>query len=334
MQGTRISHGIKYLLFIIMGWLCFSLFTLKASTLGAANFETYVSDDGEPARINALLEDVFQHADLDVTLLVMRDAFLGSAVLTGKIDGEFAYINLGEDSDQFLLSRVYLPVTLYAVSKDPQVSNVKLFPHLKGSRVAIENRFANTPHFRVLKDIKFSRNPTTFDAFKQLADDRAPYLITTELLAREFNIMLANDNEETLHFSAKPLVKTGLQLAISKKVSNATQLIERFNNTVENMQNIGKFNLPLNLAWLSKDINGDGVADYIGHSSITRSSDDIESAFSLDHTPTSEASLFVIDGISYSSLSEAQAVLPKRASLAGRESLLDKTTYQQLLRRW
>ncbi|CAA0355417.1 conserved exported hypothetical protein [Alteromonas alvinellae] len=324
------------LLAISLALCCFSVSQSYAAPtqLGAASFETYISDDGEPARINALLKKVFKKAELDIQLEVMRQAFLGSSVLTGKLDGEFAYINLGEDTNNYVLSDIYLPIYLYAVSKEADVEALKLFPHLKDNRVAIENRFANTPSFRLLKDIKWSRNPTTFDAFRQLADDRAPYLITTQLLARELNILLANDNEETLHFSAKPLAKTGFQIAISKGVANAERIIAQFNQAVSTMQNSGELNQPLELAWLTKDVDGDGVADFIGHSNITTTSDLLNTAYSLDGKPTSENSLFYIDGNKYISLEEAHTALPAKEDSSPRESLLDKTTYQQLLRRW
>lgn len=321
---------------ISLALYCCSVLQLHAAatTLGASSFETYISDDGEPARINRLLENVFQKAGLDVELRVMRDAFLGSSVLTGKLDGEFAYVNLGEDSSHLLLSDVYLPAYLYAVSKDADVESVKLFPHLKDNRVAIENRFANTPMFRTLKEIKWSRNPSTFDAFRQLADDRAPFLLTTELLARELNILLANDNEETLHYSAKPLAQTGFQLAVRKDLDGAKTMIERFDDTVSTMQNDGAFNAPLSLPWLTKDVDGDGSADFIGHSDITRSSDSLATAYSLDGKPTSKNSKFYIDGKAHDSLEDAQASLVLDNASAPRASLLDKTTYQRLLRRW
>lgn len=324
------------LLGISLALCCFNVSQLHAAPikLGAASFETYISDDGEPARVNTLLEKVVQKAELDIQLQVMRQAFLGSSVLTGKLDGEFAYINLGEDTSNYVLSDIYLPIYLYAVSKEVDVEAVKLFPHLKDNRVAIENRFANTPSFRLLKDIKWSRNPTTFDAFRQLADDRAPYLITTQLLARELNILLANDNEETLHFSEKPLAKTGFQIAISKNVANAERIVAQFNQALSTMQNSGELNQPLELAWLTKDVNGDGVADFIGHSNITTTSDLLNTAYSLDGKPTSEASAFYINGDRYATLEEARAALPSKKNASPRGSLLDKTTYQQLLRRW
>ncbi len=311
-------------------------FTLHAAplTLAASSFETYISDDGEPARINALLAAIFQKANLDVELRVMRSAFLGSSVLTGKVDGEFAFVDLGETTSHLVLSDIYLPIYLYAVSKSPDVEEVRLFPHLKDNRVAIENRFANTPSFRLLKNIKWSRNPSTFDAFRQLADDRAPFLITTQLLARELNILLANDDEETLHYSAKPLAKTGFQLAINKNVENADVVIEQFNQTISEMQKNGEFNGPLALGWLTKDVNNDGVADFIGRSEVTKVSDLLDTAYSLDGMPTSDDSLYYVDGTPYSSVDAARAALPRQKGSLARDSLLDKATYDLLLRRW
>ena len=100
----------------------------EALSLAAAPFETYVADDGEPSRINSLLHEAFAKMDdTQVDLQIMREAFLGSAVRAKRVDGEFAYIDLGEKQQGIVLSRPYLPLTLYATGKGPEVENVKLF---------------------------------------------------------------------------------------------------------------------------------------------------------------------------------------------------------------
>ncbi|BFT31611.1 hypothetical protein D210916BOD24_27870 [Alteromonas sp. D210916BOD_24] len=321
-----------FLISLIAGFVTFS--SQATTTLAASPFETYVSDDGEPARLNKIVTAAFNRANIDIELKVMRDAFLGSSVLTGKVDGEFAHVDLGENKSDFLLSDVYLPIYLYAVSKRYDVENIKLFPHLNNNRVAIENRFANTPTFRLLKEIKWSRNPSTFDAFRQLADDRAPYLITTQLLANEFNTLLAYDDEELLHFSAKPLVHSGFQLAIRNTVTNAAKTIHAFNSAVADMQHEGEFNVLLGIAWLTKDIDGDGIADFIGHSSITRPYHRHDLAYSLDGMATSEKSRFFIDGQAYASRQQSDSALPQLAEEHTTPSLLDATIYRQLIRKW
>lgn len=313
-------------------------------TLAAAPFETYVNDDGEPARVNTLVSTILAQSGTDANLKVMREAFLGSAVRAGKVDGEYAFLDMGQQTEGVITSNVFLPLYLYAASKSADVGQIKIFQHLKSNRVAIENRFANTPNFRLIKDIKWSRNPSTFDAFRQLADDRAPYLITSELLLREFNTLLANDREETLHYSAKPLMESGFQLAIRDDVANAKHIIDNFNTAVSTMQRNGQYNKLLQISWLRKDINQDGIADYIGHSDITRASSVLETAYNLDTTPVSEESVFVINGNVFTSKAEALKTLPNteeknaevenKYTMGRRVSLLDATTYETLLKRW
>ena len=303
-------------------------------TLGAAPFETYVSNDGEPARLNAIVSEAFDSTELDIQLHVMRDAFLGSALLTGKIDGEFAYVDLGENNSQFILSDIYLPLYLYAVSKRDNVNYITLFPHLKDNRVAIENRFANTPELRMLKEVKWSRNPSTFDAFRQLADERAPYLITSQLLAQEFNTLLTDTKGARIYFSQKPLVVSGFRLAINKNVSHANRIIDAFNAAINTMQNDGRFNKLLARPWLTKDVDGDGIADFIGSASTTHRRHTTHNAYSLDGKPTATDSRYFIDNRPYTSLSDAQKVLPDENEIPANTSLLDATTYQKLIRSW
>ena len=262
----------------------------------------------------------------------MRDAFLGSAVRSGKVDGEFAYIDLGERKDAVTLSAPYLPIYLYATGKKYDVEEIKLIPHLKDSRVAIENRFANTPKFRMLKEIKWSRNPSTYDAFKQLADDRAPYLITTRLLIEEFNLLLDKDGEELLHVSSAALMNAGFSLALGNDTPNAKATIKAFEQTIQVMQQDGSYNKILGLPWLTKDINNDGIADYIGETSVSLVPTDTLIAYPLDKALPGDSSIYVIDGVIVETRAEAMAMLD--GVKAERESLLDPDVYKTMIRRW
>ena len=305
----------------------------EALSLAAAPFETYVADDGEPSRINSLLHEAFAKMDdTQVDLQIMREAFLGSAVRAKRVDGEFAYIDLGEKQQGIVLSRPYLPLTLYATGKGPEVENVKLFPHLKGHRVAIENRFANTPTFRLLKNIKWSRNPSTYDAFRQLADDRAPFLITSKLLIDEFNLLLSSVDEELLRFSAKPLLTSGFRLALHSDVPNAQGFLSTFNAVIDAMQQDGSYNRLLGIHWLLKDVNSDGVADFIANSRITTAASPLSTAYALDNSLPSETSLFIVDGVQYADFDQAKLSLT--APVTPRESLLDPELYDLMLKRW
>ena len=301
-------------------------------SLVASSFSTFVDNEGEPARLNAIVAEAFSLMKKDVDLAVMRQAFLGSELRARRADGEFAYLDLGDRDSEYYYSKAYLPLHLYVASKKPIAENIKLLPHLNDKRVAIENRFANTPTFRRLKEIKWSRNPSSYDAFKQIADDRAPLLLSSRLLIDELNRLVQHDNEEILFLSPVPLLKTGVHLSLHKDTNNAQALITGFEDAIDSMQYAGRFNVLLGLSWLTKDVNGDGVADFIGSKTTTSQASLTLAAHPLDKHSPSAQSLYVIDGVEYPSLDEANRALPE--NVPSRASFLDAEVYKRILQRW
>ncbi|AXR07878.1 hypothetical protein D0Y50_16840 [Salinimonas sediminis] len=304
--------------------------------LGASQLPTYVDNEGEPARLNSIVTEAFARMEQTVELSVMRPAFLGSSVLGGSLDGEYAFLDLDHNKSSFSYSASYLPVYLYAVSKKPSVKEVVLLPHLKDERIAVENRFANTDKLRLIKDIKWARNPSTFDAFRQLADNRAYYLMTSRLLVDEFNRLLRSENEELVHLSAQPLVTAGFHLALSGTSSATQALLKRFDKTISNMQQDGTYNRLLGIDWLTKDLDDDGVADFISSADMVHTSLNptaLSYAFALDGTKASQQSHYYVDGTLYEDAQAAFAALAEVTQTA-RPSLLDEEVYQRVLQRW
>lgn len=304
--------------------------------LGASPLATYVDNEGEPARLNAVVSEAFRRMDVDVELNVLRRAFLGSALSSGQLDGEYAFISLDTRNSNHLYSDSYLPLNFYVISKRPNVTEIHLLPQLQDTRIAIENRFANTDEFRKISSVKWSRNPTTFDAFRQFADDRAPMLLTTGLLADEFNKLLIADNEELTYRSAAPLLQAGFHLSLSGNTENGQTLIKAFDEAIDAMQSDGTFNRLLQISWLTKDINNDGVADFISSTDVLHI--DVSPAdaapFALDATKPSAGSLFVIDDKRYANWAEAASALDGETLSPAPQSLLDQDIYEKIIRRW
>lgn len=304
--------------------------------LGASPLATYVDDEGEPARLNAIVSEAFRRMKVDAELDVMRRAFLGSALSTGQLDGEYAFISLDTRSSNYHYSASYLPLNFYVISKRPKVSEIRLLPQLQDTRIAVENRFANTDEFRKISSVKWSRNPTTFDAFRQFADDRAPMLMTTGLLADEFNKLLIADNEELTYRSAAPLLQAGFHLSISVNTERAQTLIDAFDKAIDTMQSDGTYNRLLQISWLTKDVNGDGIADFISCTDVLHkdASPVNIAAFALDETSPSPRSLFVIDNVRYTNWTEVASKLGGKPLSPAPESLLDQDIYKKIIRQW
>ena len=328
---------MRYLFFVAVVSLLLSPLSSFAQTrLGASQLPTYVDDEGEPARLNNLVKEAFERMGEPLEVSVMRPAFLGSAILSGALDGNYAFIDLDNEKSNMKYSKSYMPLYLYAVSKNDSVKEVALIAHLQDRRVAIDNRFSNTDTIRLIKDVKWGRNPSTYDAFKQLADNRAYYLVTSRLLIDEFNRLLRNENEEMVYLSARPLVTAGFKLALREDVSGADARLQRFDQVIDAMQRDGSYNRLLGITWLTKDVNGDGSADFISSSQVMHQAlapRVLEYALALDTTSVDDTSVFVVDGTLYTSATDAFSAL-QSAEVGARPSLLDTDIYERILQRW
>ena len=297
---------------------------------------TLVAEDNEPARINVLISQALKAIDLPATLHIDRPAFSGSGLLTGKYNGEYAFLSLNDKRSDFLYSDAYLPANLYLASRKNSLEDISHFSHIRNGRVAAENRLANTPPLRLIKAVSWVRNPTVFDSFKQLSEQRAEYLLEDELLLREFNRMLAENKELPLFSTAKPIVQASLHLSIRSDTSNAAAKISAFNTYIKLAQQNGTYNQVLGISWLAKDVNGDGVADWITSAKVahtTSTTDALTNAFSLDTTAPSAASQFIVDG---EVVPDWQAVQTKLANApqTARKSYLDHEVYKNMMNRW
>jgi ABC-type amino acid transport substrate-binding protein len=327
----------SFSLFVLLITLLFiSHNTFAKLTLVATPVPSLISEDAENGRLNKLITQALTRANIEADLTVMRPAFSGSGLLTGKLDGDFAHLALAEQGDQFVYSDIYLPIYLYLASRQSSLDDISKYSHVLNSRVATENRFANTPTMRLVKDVSWARNPSAFDAFRQIAQDRADYLLTDKLLLDEFNRLLQQAKKPPLKLSKSPLTVTGLQLTLQKKIPNSAQLIQRFNEVINEMQQDGSFNQMLQIKWLRKDINGDGQGDFITHTAVVSSAsgtDALNLAYPLDNLSPGPNSRYYVDGKEYPfSAAIVQQALQEKVK--SRASLLDPEVYQRMIERW
>ncbi|GGF69374.1 substrate-binding periplasmic protein [Alteromonas lipolytica] len=297
---------------------------------------TLVSEETEPARLNQLISKALEQIGVDAELVVDRPAFSGSGLLTGKYDGEFAHLTLDSPRDNLLYSKPYLPALLYVASRKYPLDEVTQFSHLPSARVATTNRIANTPSMREVRAVSWVRNPTLFDMFSQLSQQRADYVFEDALVLAEFNRLLVDDGELPLQVSPQPLVKSALTISLRKDYPGAAGILREFDNYISRIQQNGEYNEALAISWTLRDINDDGIADWITSSNIYH--DDTppmsqKGVLPLDKFKPGDKSLFVVDGETYTQWEQAQAVLQKNTSLP-RPSLLDHEVYKRMLRRW
>ncbi len=331
-------NGLTKLIFFVfcIGVVFNSSLAYAELKLASAPLATYVADRDEPARINDIVAEAFRRSQVEVNLSVLRPAFLGSGLSNKSLDGDFAFLDLDHKKENFVYSKPYLPLYLIAASKRPHVTEVHSLAHLQDNRVAIDNRFVNTDQMRLEKAIKWSRNPNTYDAFRQLADGRSAALITTSLLLNEFNFLLTENQEAPLFVSPVPLVTAHFMVAVRADLPDINTVLSKFDSNIEKMQMDGTYNRLLQLRWILKDVNNDGEAEFISSTDMLGSNTlqpNQQDAYTLDGIAPAASPSYIIDGRELSSWDEVKARLPDR-QLRQRKSLLDETIYSRMMRQW
>ena len=106
-MANRVRAGL--LSFISALLTSTAVYSAEPLNLVANPLPTLVAEDNEPARINVLISKALSSIDLPATLHIDRPAFSGSGLLTGKYDGEYAFLSLNDKRNGFLYSNAYLP---------------------------------------------------------------------------------------------------------------------------------------------------------------------------------------------------------------------------------
>ena len=317
----------------------------KPLHLVTTEWETFTSDGSHSARLNDFVQQAFARAGYEVTITIERPAFAGSGLNTGKYHGRIDFIDLNPQQAGFSYSQRYFPINLHLISKTADIESVRTFSQIRNARVAVENRYAASPSLRLVKQVKWSRNPTTFQSIANLAGERSDYLLSDSLIFNEFNRLLVAEEQEQLHKTTDAMFVTGLHVSLNNSIQSNIAILAAFDNVTRAMLADGSVNRAFGLEWILADINDDGSADWISsthvnhpHLNATTFPNDVrQSAFQWDDSRVSSEAVIVIDGQYFSHWPEAVDWLKSQISAEQqleRSSFLDASAYNKILSRW
>lgn len=229
-----------FTLLLVLGSTTFSLAQQRPLQFVSPSIPTLVAPSNQPARLQEIVKEALDKADIAARFNIERRAFVGSGLISGKFDGHFSIPAFDEPSSRFIYSEPVLPLALYLVSKNIGASEIKLIDELDDKRVGILNRHAFNPLIRSYAEVKWSRNPTLTDLFKQLGDERADYALLDKLTLDELNLLLLAEGQELLDVSPTPLITTHYLVSFSKDIPNVEQHVESFNQAIAKMTSTGR----------------------------------------------------------------------------------------------
>lgn len=199
---------------------------------------TYIDGDELPARqvniVAKALKDV-EHAISSTT-----QAWYGSGLRNGTFNGYIDHYSLNPEDDDFVYSKPYMQFSLHLGSKTSEVQQVALLDQLARARVGIETRFANTDTLRGVRSVSWARSQVFYENIRALADKRVDFILADKDMIQQFNLLLAQKDEELIYLSDSPMYVVDVSLAISTQVPNAEAIIKAFDDSIERMRESGE----------------------------------------------------------------------------------------------
>jgi polar amino acid transport system substrate-binding protein len=248
----------------------------------------------------------------------------------GKVDGAPAMWKDPAREKYLLFSKPYLENRLVLVGRKGSDVAAASIDAIQGS-LALTRGYAYGD--TVTKTEKGQRIYCDDDAacLRLVLAKRADYLLLDELLVRHLFRLDKARAEKLLSVGQVPLVTRALHFALRAKHPHAAEIIAAFDRNIAGMIADGTYNRVLHVPWVQADVDGDGVAEYVGSAQVVSKTDTdpnvSNASYPIFGGPSASAPAaagagripdrsvhrapaYLIDGKSYNSWGDAASALP------------------------
>ena len=264
-----------------MGFLvrsaCVTLLFLTAVTPGSSAQTTplrlvstpwppFTSDAGQPRFALDLVESALGRIGMSAKTTLVDAALFTQALLTGEFDGSGAAWKDAERERVLVFSQPYLENRLILVGRKGSNVSATALSDLRGKRVAIVGGYAYGDAVNESGAMTFVRSRGEEDSLALLLARKADYALMDELVIQYIINNYPNEAKQKLNLGTWPLVKRQLHFAVRRSRPDAESIVRQFNAQLRGMIADGTYHRLLHVPWISADIDGDGVAEFIPQS--------------------------------------------------------------------
>ena len=145
------------------------------------------------------------------------------------------------------------------------------FNDLNGKKIGVVDNydygdFDKNQDLVIISDISNQKN------LENLLSDKIDYMLVDALLIQYMLKYQLNDVTQHLAIGQKPLLVKSLHLALNKNVENAEEILNQFDEKIDEMVADESFNRILELNWVKADVDGDGKMEMVLGSNMAGSS--------------------------------------------------------------
>ena len=238
-------------------------------TLVSTAWPPFTNAAGEPRFALDLVEAALGRIDVTAKTTIVDAALFTPSLLNPSFDGSAAAWKDPERERLLLFSQPYLENRLVLVGpRDADVSASSL-GDLKGKRVAVVGGYSYGDAVEGAGPT-FVRSTSEEDSLALLLKGAVDYTLMDDLVIQYILNNYPSEAATRLQIGSKPLVTRELYLAVRRSHPDASRIVERFNAQLRGMIADGTYHRLLHVEWIRADVNGDGIAEYVGRSDQLR----------------------------------------------------------------
>jgi polar amino acid transport system substrate-binding protein len=276
--------------------------------------------EGKPREAIELVKAALARGGVQARFSIVTWSAAVEAIESGKADGSAAMWKTPEREKYLVFSKPYLENRLVLVGRKGEPVGFTKVSELGGKRLALTKGYAYGESVTRAPGVQLVVKNSDADCLRAVLSKQADYVLLDQLLVRHLFDFHASKAGGLIEAGDVPLVRYPLYFALRKDHPQATQIIADFDKNVERMKADGTYNIVLNVPWIRADVDGDGVAEYVGSKKTTSKAATDPSASKVAYpvfvpenaVPNMTRSPgYVIDGKSYNTWGDAATTIER-----------------------
>ena len=234
----------------------------KSLKLVSTAWPPFTNGEGGPRFALDLVEAALGRMHMPSQTTIVSPSEFSAKLLSGDFDGSAAAWRDPMRELVLVYSRPYLENRLVLVGRHGADVSAPALTALKGKKIAIVDGYSYGAAIEASGPI-WIRTDTEEDSLSALLKGGADYTLMDELVVRYLVDAYPQESGARLSIGTSPLITRELYLAISRTRHDAESIIDGFNTQIRAMIKDRTYHKLLNLDWITADVNGDGIPDFV-----------------------------------------------------------------------
>ena len=271
--------------------------------LASDSWPPFTSDYGGKAYSTELVSEALKRIDYsDETTYINFESVI-PGIQDGMFDGSAALWRTEEREEFILFSDPYLQNKLLLVGQKGADVSATSLSELSEKRIGVVGTYAYGEEVDYATEVVFISGRSDQENLEKLLAGELDYILIDELIIQYELTYHSEEVEENLEVGELPLFTKSLHFGLSKSYPNAEEIMKQFNNAIFEMISDGTYNEILELNWITADVDGDGIEEYIhgsGAAGVERPKSSYDILFEESRkNPTSASDRYYINGQMY-----------------------------------